>query len=462
VHNSITLRLFTASALLLMVGAAGTWHLANRYGQRAAERAYDMLLEGAALSIVRTVSVVGGTPRADVPVSAFEILSLAPEDRILYGVFDAGGQKLTGSDLLAGFAQPSAAPRLSYFTHRGETFRLIALTRELAEQNFHGEVVVVVGHTLIARETLTREIVSQALAIVIAAASCIFLIAMLAVRFSLAPLRRIEQELVQRDPTDLTPIDVQVPVEIRANVHAINRFMSRLANRIDAMQALIADASHQLLTPITALSAYAQNAAEQSDEAGRAVADEVRMQSEQIAHLARQLIDQAMVIHRADAAPLRPVDLRAIAMQVERAAETYFPQGAPQLWLQLPERPAMVAGDEFSLIEAVKNLVANAHRYGESPIRLVVEPREEGGSFGIFVEDRGKGIPESRWNMIGRRFDRNSAEGRASHGLGLAITNAVAKAHRARMVMERKPGVFRCGLVVPRLQEDAPQGRAGA
>lgn len=458
-RNSIATRLFTAIAILLLAGGAGTYLLANRYGQRAAERAYDMLLAGAALEISRTVAVVEGRPRVDIPVSAFELLALAPNDRITYGVFGPDGGLITGSGLLA--AAAASAEPFSYIDDKGEVFRLATLRRSFAEQSFRGEVTVVVGHTMIERAALTAEIVSQALLVVLLAGSGLFVIAVLAVRFSLSPLRRIEAELRQRDPKDLRPIQIQVPVEIGANVRAINMFMGRLSNRIEAMQGLIADASHQLLTPITALSAYAQSAAAtQTDEAGRAIADEVRVQSEQIAHLARQLLNQAMIIHRTDATPLSDLDLRTIAIQVERAAETYFPQEEGKLWLKLPEQPVIVSGDDLSLIEAMKNLVANAYRYGRQPINLLIEPDPAAQSVAILVEDHGQGIDDGKWDEIGRRFDRNRTPGSGSHGLGLAITHSVAVAHGGRMVAHRSAtGAFRCGMILPLA---AGKGQRGA
>jgi two-component system sensor histidine kinase TctE len=451
--------LFLVVAALLVLSGAGTWYLANRYGQRAAEQAYDMLLAGASAQILADVSVVNNAVLVDMPESAFELLALATEDRIIYAVFDIQGKLVTGTEALAPVAQNAGiAAEFLYFDFGGERFRLVRQSRHLTELGFTGEVTVVVGHTLIARSALADEIVSQALFVVLAAGLGLFAVAILAIRALLSPLRRIEQELQQRDPTDLRPVRIRVPVEIRANVRAINRFMGRLSNRIEAMQSLIADASHQLLTPITALSAYAQNAALQSDEASKSVAEQVRLQSEQIAHLARQLIDQAMIVHRADSAPMVPQDLREIAVQAERAAEIYFPAEADQLWLNLPEHPAMVRCDDFSMIEAVKNLVANACRHGMPPIRIRVEARDGSARQAIMVEDNGPGIPHEKWAELGRRFDRNRAAGPRSHGLGLAIAASVASAHGGKLVAERGvSGAFRCGIILPSLQPQATE-----
>ena len=246
---------------------------------------------------------------------------------------------------------------------------------------------MVVGQTTRARDALAREIARSALFVVGLIGLLMTGLATFAIRSALGPLRRIEGMIAARDHRDLTPLDVAVPREIGQLVAAINRFMARQARQVAIMRNLIADASHQLRTPIAGLRAQADLAAEEPDPGRqRRIVARIHDRAVGLSRLTDQLLNHALIIHRADAAPREIVDLRTVAI---RTAEE---SGADlELDLDVPEDPVLCRADPLSLIEACKNLVNNAARHGAPPV--TIEVHHEGGDAVIAVRDRGPGIP---------------------------------------------------------------------
>lgn len=436
---SLARRLTLAVALVLLVAGGAVAFAAFAYGRQAAQRAYDRLLLGAADQIAGSVSVRDGQVDVDIPASAFELLALAPDDRLAYAVIAPGGSLVTGYPGLA--ASPAG---FSNGRSAGEEMRLVNVSRPFAERDFTGAVEVVVGQTTRARDALAREITRSALLLVGLLALLTAGLAAFAIRSALAPLRRIEAGLAAREPRDLTPLDVAVPREIGALVATLNRFMARQARQFEIMRNLIADASHQLRTPVAALRAQAELAADEPEpDRQRAIVDRIHARAIGLGRLTDQLLNHALVIHRADSAPHEKIDLRNVAIRIVEEIDTDC-----DLRLDLPEDPLVCRGDALSLAEAGKNLVTNALRHGAEPVTLGV--RREGPTVVLSVEDRGSGMPEALWEGAGARFDRTGGVTGESAGIGLAIVSAVAAAHRGSLRFGRTPGgTFEGALVLP-------------
>lgn len=449
--TSITVRLAATIALILAAGGLVISIAAYAYGRQAAQQAYDRLLAGAAFQIVQSVSIVDGRVVVNLPASAFELLALAPDDRVFYRVVGPEGLTITGYDDL-----PSPAPGgedLTFYSseYSSETVRLASALRRFAERGFAGQVQIVVGHTTRARAALARDITTKALGLLAVAGVALVALVAFAVRSSLGPLARIEQALRSRDPKDLSPLTVSTPREVEAIVAAINRFMNRLSGRVTVMQNLIADATHQLKTPIAALRAQAELAVEEPDPARlRMIAGRIHTRAVGLSRLADQLLNQALIIHRSDAAAQQVVDLREIAIRATDETDHDLLSSGLDLHLDLPEHPVHARADALSLVEASKNLLSNALRYGAPPVWFTVEHNPGTGIAEFAVTDCGTGIPESDWRDSGRRFARSAGSLPDSAGLGLAIVNAVAEAHRGRLTFSRTPeGRFRVALAIP-------------
>jgi two-component system sensor histidine kinase TctE len=334
-------------ALLMAVGGVAIATAALLYGRNAAQRAYDRLLIGAASQIAGSVALRDGRVIVDLPTSAFELLALAPDDRIVYAVFDPDGQVVTGYDI----APPPGPDRLYNGELGGEPARLASIRRLFAERGFAGPVDVVVGQTMRARRALAAEITRNALVVVGVAGLLMSALAAFSIRSALGPLRRVEAALAARSPQELSPLDVPVPREIGGLVHAMNQFMARIGRQVEATRTLIADASHQIRTPIAALRAQADLAAEETDPARQqAIVARIHERSVNLSRLTDQMLNRALIIHRADAVPRERLDLRTVAMRTVEESDHDLFASEEVLRLDLPEDPVWCDGDALSLV----------------------------------------------------------------------------------------------------------------
>lgn len=447
---SIAWRLTLMLTIVLTIAATGTIIAAYAYGRTAATRAFDRLLTGAALQISERISVVEGETVVDIPLSAFGLLSLASEDRIFYRIIDPSGQTLTGDE---SFPLPEdAAPgdgQLLYDTEfSGEPVRAILMRRFLAERSVRGPITVIVAQTLRARSELAREIVARAVIGVAIAGFITLVLALLALWLALSPLGKIERAILARDPKDLTPLSTDTPREVAALVAAINRFMARLDRRVSAMQDFVADAAHQMRTPITALRAQTELAMEEDDPRRLKVLQRrIRDRAMGVSRLTDQLLSHALVTHRADSATLERIDLRRVAMEAEREARRTG--GASRIDLDLPSDPVFVTGDGFSLREAARNLINNAVAHGVQPVMLKVSADPDTATARIAVHDHGPGMNAERISRIGQRFAR-TANDPQSAGLGLAIVAEVALFHQGSIATGADAdGRFTISILLP-------------
>ncbi|MDF1609802.1 sensor histidine kinase N-terminal domain-containing protein [Hoeflea sp. YIM 152468] len=454
--RSIAWRLTVLLTLLLTLAAAGTVVAALSYGQTAATRAFDRLLTGAALQIAERISVVEGETMIDIPLSAFGLLSLAAEDRIFYRIIAPDGETLTGDE---SFPLPEASgsesdPLLYDTVFSGEAVRAIKMQRFLAERAVRGPITVIVAQTLRARAELANEIVARAIIGVIVAGGVTLALALLAMHLALSPLRRIERALLARDPKDLTPFSTTTPREVEALVAAINRFMARLDRRVSAMQGFVADAAHQMRTPITALRAKTELAMEETDPRKlKALQRRIRDRAIGVSRLTDQLLSHALVTHRADSATLEQIDLRRVAVEAEREARRTG--GAEGIELDLPADPVMVAGDAFSLREAARNLITNALAHGRPPVCLRVSVTSQGRAL-IAAHDQGPGMSPDQLQRIGQRFARDPSNAQSA-GLGLAIVAEVAEFHQGTLRTAGGAGdTFEVGIELPLTAPAAP------
>lgn len=436
---SLFWRLSSIIALVLLAGAGMLTFAAFTYARTAADNAYDRLLIGAARQIADTVWAEAGEVSVDVPLSALETLSISRTDRVYYQVAGPDGSIVTGYDDLPlpeaeGPSDEAVTGNAMFFDRY---IRLASVWRYVAEQGATGWVRVTVAQTREARNALTLELTLGALLPVLAMSLLALVALMTAVRLGLRPLRRVERALQQRDPNDLTPLEIETPVEVEALISAINRFMGRLSARLGAMQRYIETSAHQLRTPLTGIAAQVELLDRARDEKARAATvAKLRKRTIEVGRLANQLLSHATVIHRAEAVLVDIVDLRQVARHAMTDVYLDTLERDLTVRLQAPEHPVPVRGDLVALREALRNLIENAVQHGaRSRVTISVEGNEAGASLGVF--DDGCGITESDWQHLRQRFVSGDMSGT---GLGLAIVADVAAAHRAQLELARGAG----------------------
>ncbi len=272
------------------------------------------------------------------------------------------------------------------------------------------------------------------------------LLALLAWRFvgsALAPLDRLARTVASRTPAALDPIgEASAPEEAVPLVRSLNDLLGRLRVALSAQRVFVADAAHELRTPLAALELQAQLLARARDEPERAAAlGELRAGLLRATHLVQQLLTLARA--EPDAAPalsgervsLADLVSQAVADRALLAESKGVDLGATQV-----SESAVAFGDPAALRTLLGNLVDNAIRHAPAGTRVDVAAGVAGGRPYLEVVDGGPGIPEAERGRVFDRFYRRGDASRSGSGLGLAIVKAVADRHGASIALRDTPG----------------------
>lgn len=342
----------------------------------------------------------------------------------------------------------SAAPRFANVDYHGTPLRVASLGRFFASAG-GSWVTVVVAQTRDERRALAGEIFANAFVPVVAVALVAAGLIWFGVRRALAPLGVVGRLVAAREPSDLSPITLPVPIEVRELLSALNHFMQRLQSNLRLMQTFLADAAHQIRTPLATLRAQADLAVEEDDTATlRSYVYKIHRNAALASQVTNQLLSHTMVTHRGQVVGGQRIDLTMLLRQVAQHVEAGG--GCPPIELDLRalDGPALVEGDPITLREAFTNLLDNARNYaGDAyPVHILLRPAAGGRAIEIDVADRGPGIPDAEKAKVLERFVRGSAGRHAlGSGLGLAIVKAVTDAHCGKLeLLDRQGG----GLVV--------------
>jgi two-component system sensor histidine kinase TctE len=320
-----------------------------------------------------------------------------------------------------------------------------------------GIALIQVGETLEGRHELSRKILLDTLArqalLVLAAA----VLAWFAVRFVLRPLMQLTADVEARSPTDLSNFDPdQVHREVRPLVAAMNDYMARLQTLISGQRRFIADASHQLRTPLTVLKTQAELALREKDpQAMRDIVESIARTTDATVHLANRLLTLARAEHGAAVADLQPVSLVETARQV--GLELALQAVRKEIDLELDAAgEVMVHANPLLLHELISNLVDNAIRYTASGGRVSLRVSTEGGNRGgaggcglLEIEDNGPGIVPGERDKVFLPFYRaasSQATNADGSGLGLTIVRDIAAMHKASIDLSE--GIQGAGLKV--------------
>lgn len=413
-----------------------------------AHEAYDRTLLGSALVISERLNLADGEVVADLPYAALEMLRTDAQDRIFYRVADRrDGRYITGYEDLPPPANPVGEGPVFYdAVYKDQPIRIVAVTYALLDDTEQRQMLVQVAETLDARRQLTRRIVAESAVVqLLLIASAAGLIA-LGVRQGLAPLKRLRDEVRKRSANDLTPVDTRaVPREVAPLIHAINAHTERQRQLSEAQARFVANASHQLKTPLTVLRAQIDHGLQQTSlPAMRAVLAQIH----ESALGTQRLVTQLLSLARSDPGLTlvkEPLDLLTLAREVTFEMLALARAQAIDLGFE-GEEAAPVVAERVLLREAVANLIHNAITY--TPAGGIVTVRVQAGAAGhrLSVCDNGPGIPAEERARVLERFYRRPNAGGSGSGLGLSIVKEICERHGA--ALELHDGADQRGLCV--------------
>ncbi|HEX8603912.1 MAG TPA: sensor histidine kinase [Pseudoduganella sp.] len=429
--------------VLWVAGGVATYRLAVSYVNEAA----DATLSQAARTLARQVKPVGNGLLIDLPRAAQNILEADPNDRFLYTVSTPPGRFILGNNAIPlppahmrprpndpYFYDGEMVPDQSEVTPGPAKVRVAALFLKNGELDGRQQwMLVQVARGVAARESIWKRILLDTLLPLSALILLMTVIVWAGTGAGLAPLLRLRREVEGRSPNDLTPLRAEAaPRELRSLVRALNKLLKAVRQNVDAQKRFIADAAHQLRTPLAGLISHAELALGATSD--RALVARLTM-LHQSATRSAHLISRMLMLARAEpeAAMVQertPVELGALVEQVVADAVPkalragadlgVSPQGEPDgLWVQ---------ANPMLLTEALVNILDNAIEYAGSGSEITVAVRRDGGHARISVSDNGPGIAPADHARVFDRFVRATDQGLGC-GLGLAIVHEIVTQH---------------------------------
>src|SRR3954467_15037745 len=409
-----------------------------------ATAAYDQGLIDVGISLGTYIRTGGNNFWIELPSAVDQVLRRDSYDAVFYQVLSPGGEVIAGDQGLPPPPIENADGVVAYDTvYRGQSIRAVAVPAQCGGAPCR----VLVAETTVKRKRLARDILFSTLLPEMLIAFATVLIVWFGVKRGLGPLARLSDEIKARSPGDLRPIDpAGTPEETRPLVSALNGLLGEVAQASRNQQRFLANAAHQLRTPLAGLQAHTELAL------AKRVPAEVRSELEQVhqatirtARLANQLLALARAEPGARGDPSR-VDLKAV---VEAEADAWVHQAlARDIDLGFELETAPMQGDAFLLREALANLVHNAIEYSNRGGRVTVRTGARNDHAFVEVEDDGPGIPPLERSRVLERFYRAPGTSGTGSGLGLAIVREIAVGHGANIEIGEGAGAKGCRVAI--------------
>ncbi|MBA3931307.1 MAG: two-component sensor histidine kinase, partial [Xanthomonas sp.] len=294
--------------------------------------------------------------------------------------------------------------------------------------------IIQVAQPLDLRRDLATAAALRSLTPLLAFAPLMALLIWWLVKSSLAPVRRLAIDIAQRDARTLEEVSAAgVPSEIAPLVHALNALLVRLKDAFSGQRAFVADAAHELRSPLTALKLQLQLLGRAQSQSEKAQAlDNLNRGVDRAAHLIEQLLAAARTDPRDTVISLQPIDLAELARRTIAEMYPLAQERGTEVTLDAPER-ATISGDAASLKILLRNLLDNAIRYTPQSGRVAVSIACGADQAVLTVEDSGPGIGEQERKRVFDRFYRREQDEQTGSGLGLAIVRNIAEQHDARI-----------------------------
>jgi two-component system sensor histidine kinase QseC len=421
--------------LVLVLGlVAGVWLATAVMTWRDVRRELDDLLDShlAQAAALLVVQQTGEASDDDHRVDAPTLHRYAP--KVAFQVFHEGRLALRS-------ANAPARPMIESSGRVEGGFKTTTIDgtvwRVFTTHGGERDVQVYVGEQVTSRDSILWAVLRSTLWPMVVALPLLALAAWWAVRQGVAPMRRLERTLAERQPHALHAVVVDgAPTEMAPMLDSLNGLFDRITELMESERRFTADAAHELRTPIAGIRAQAQVALGEADDARRRHALQATIQGcDRTTHLVEQLLTLSRL--EAGAAPaLVPIELGTL---VRRVVAEVAPQAHDkQQTIDLDAvDPCPVQGDATLLAVLVRNIVDNAIRYSPPGASVRVAVTGKRGPVQFSVDDSGPGMSEPDMARMGERFFRVIGSGQSGSGLGWSIARRVAAVHHASVRVGR-------------------------
>lgn len=410
---------FLLAAIVLAAGAQAL--VAYRTVLAEADDIFDYHMQQMALSLragLPPSAAVGGLGAAEQNFDFVVQVWTADGVRI----FESAEQAALPQLAVLGFADVNA---------RGTTYRVFSMqTRGL---------VIQVAQDMAARRHMAGTLALRTIAPVALMAPLLMLVVWWVVSRSLAPVARVRRQVASRQADDLSPVsDENLPDEVRPLVQELNLLFDRVRHAFDAQKHFVADAAHELRSPLAALKLQVQGLQRAPDDAARELAV-----SRLVAGIDRatRLVEQMLALARHEAsmaagAKPEPVDLAEVARLAVSDAVAAAQARGIDIGIAYADEAAVVLGQSEALRMLLRNLLENAIKYTPIEGRVDIGIARRGDIVELTVDDSGPGLPPEERERVLDRFYRSGESQAPGSGLGLAIVKSIADLHGATVALD--------------------------
>ena len=404
-------------AALLQAGTAYLTALSQ------ADLIFDRHMQKMALSLRSASSLTSSTPNVDVN------LDRASEDFFVQ-MWTAGGVPVFQSAAHQTLRRP-ARPGFSDVQSQDRMYRVFSIATPTQ--------IIQVAQDMAARRDMARTLAVRTIGPTVLMAPILMLVVWWVVSRSLAPVARVRSQMAQRRADELSPLsEVGLPDEIRPLIQELNLLLERVRQAFDTQKVFVADAAHEMRSPLAALKIQLQGLQRAGDDAARELG--IRRLAAGIDRAAH-LVDQLLVLARQEARVATGVDFAAVDLAqvaILSVEDTLFAAQNRRIDLGVHRaETAVVSGHAEALRILARNLLDNAVKYTPEGGTVDLNVQATADGIVLSVEDSGPGIAEADRGRVLDRFYRASGASATGSGLGLAIVNAIANLHQATVRLDQ-------------------------
>lgn len=434
--NSIRQKLLNWLLILLLpaflLGSVSSYYTATYFSNLA----YDRALFRVALAVAEQVTVKNGEVKIDLPESTLKLIEFDIDDWIYYQVQDANHHVIFGYiNLSPPTVMPKSNQAVYYETNfKQKALHMVAFNLPLTELDAKGNVIILIGENTLKRDKMANEIFAIMLVPQILLILLIIFAINLGIKRGLVSVENLKQMISKRQPGDMQAIEEQgAPEELQPLLHAMNELLAKEKIAIDKRRQFLANAAHQLKTPLAGLKVQAEAALREKDFSHvQHSLKQISSGSENLARLANQLLSLARA--EPESGMNHQFEQLDLVMLLHKVSMDWVPKALDKnidLGVKCQQKNLIINGNPLLLQELLNNLIDNAIRYNQAGANITVGLAVHDGEADLYVKDDGVGIAINDQEKVFDRFYRVLGSYENGCGLGLAIVREIANQHQA-------------------------------
>lgn len=438
-HKALLRRLLWPLIPMLLLVATLSYALAKY----AAVNAYDAGILDDARDLAQQVHLVDGRLTLELPEVAAQMLALNNDDPVIYAVWSKTGEYIAGDRQIQTLAGTAGITGKKFFDIdiSNKLYRALVLPEARGGVKFNVAIAQAVkGRTNLIHEIFISMLLLGGVLIAVSVA-----IVMSAVRIGLRPVEQLRDAIARRNSNDLSQItESSAPLELRPIIRGINELLRKLSISFGEYRRFVADAAHQLRTPLAALGGQLENSLASPPADNPALLKQLLHTTQRTSHLANQLLSLARLEHTENSV----IDIKEldITILIQESVSTFVIAAAKKsVEFEFAIEPSTMIGSALLLHEMLSNLFDNALRYAPSNSVISVSAQRLGDAIKLQIADAGPGVPVGELSKLGTPFYQLSHDSPKDNlakgcGLGLAIVCEIVHLHGGEVLFNGGEG----------------------